>query len=488
MKFLIDTNIFIPLEPSSLDDVEVLSPDAARMHRLIQQGGHQVFLHPKSRIDINEDKNDERRELRLRAFEKYPHLEGTVSPFIDFTMIVGESPLNSNSEIDNHLIFAVYNNAVDFFVSEDRGVHAKARRLGIESKVFRMIDVIRMLEKLSASDVAVVFPSIEMVKAYAVNPHDPIFDSLRDGYPGFDKWFAKCQTCHRNCFVVSEGGELDAVCILKDETSGEYGMTGKVLKVCTFKVGNHASGHRYGELMLKAVLSHAYNNGYEWVYVTAFEDNERISVFLDTFGFSDADGFKTSLGENVFKRRLHPLATDYGCDSLDFHIHFGPKYVAEDCLSYVVPIMPQYHRLLFPELERQADLFVEKNPFGNSILKAYLCHSNVKELKAGSLMFFYRSDDSKTIQAVGVVEASIRSADPTTIVSHVGKRTVYSLSAIKRMCHKEVLAVLFRQANGYEAPIPRKILEKQNVFSRPPQSISNVNEEGHKWLLSQKRV
>lgn len=241
MKFLIDTNIFIPLEPVSLEDIEILSPDAARMHRLIQQNEHQVFLHPKSRVDISKDENLERRELSLRAFEKYPPLEGAVSPFIDFTMVIGEAEPDSNNDIDNHLLFAVYNNAVDFFVSEDRGIHKKARRLGIENRVFRIIDVIRMLEQLASTDVDIIFPAIEMVKAYAVNLRDPIFDSLREGYPGFDDWFAKCQTQHRKCFVVSDGGGLDAICLLKDEAGGEYGMMGKVLKVCTFKVGNHAN-------------------------------------------------------------------------------------------------------------------------------------------------------------------------------------------------------------------------------------------------------
>lgn len=488
MKFLIDTNIFIPLEPVSSADIEVLSTDAARMLRLIHENGHQVFLHPKSREDIGRDKNQERQRLRLLAFKKYPHLEGTAAPFIDFTMAIGEAEPGSNGDVDNHLLFAVHCNAVDFFVSEDRGIHRKARKLRIENKVLRIIDAIRMLEQLTAPGIDVVFPAIKMVKAYAIDLNDPIFESLRDGYPGFDEWFVKCRTDHRDCFVISSEEGLDALCILKDETDCEYGMSGKVLKVCTFKVGTHASGYRYGELMLKAVLSHAYNHGYDWVYVTAFEENERICVFLDTFGFSDGDGFKTRLGENVFKRKLHPAESDFELSPLEFHIRFGPKYISERCASYVVPIQPQYHRILFPELEQQADMFIERNPFGNSILKAYLCHSNTKDIESGSLLFFYRSDDSKVIQSIGVVERCVRSSDLSEIVQFVGKRTVYSYQAIEGMCSKEVLAILFRQANGYESPIPRKLLEGSKVFIRPPQSISSVNNEGHIWLLSQKRI
>ncbi len=469
-------------------DIEELSPSAAQLLRLIQENGHQVFLHPKSLVDIGKDKNTERQQLRRLAFEKYPHLEGTATPFIDFTMIVGEAESDSNSDVDNHLLFSVHCNAVDFLVSEDRGVHKKGRQLGIENKVFRITDAIRMLEQLMTTHIDVVFPSIEMVKAFSIDLKDPIFESLREGYSEFNEWFVKCRTDHRDCFVISGEKGLDALCVLKDESSGEYGMPGKILKVCTFKVGAHASGYRYGELMLKAVLSHAYNNGYDWAYVTAYEENERICVFLDTFGFSDEENFKTGLGENVFKRKLHPEDADFGLSPLSFHIRFGPKYISGECASYIIPIQPQYHRLLFPELERQTDFFVERNPFGNSILKAYLCHSNTKKIEPGSLLFFYRSDDSKVVQSIGVVEKCIRSADSSEIVKFVGKRTVYSYQAIDRMCSKEVLAILFRQANGYEISISRKLLENSGVFARPPQSISSISKEGHTWLLSQKRI
>jgi len=488
MKFLIDTNIFIPLEPTSSADIEVLSPSAARLLRLIQENEHQVFLHPKSLVDIGRDKNPERQQLRRLAFEKYPHLEGTAAPFIDFTMVVGEAESDSNCDVDNHLLFSVDCNAVDFFITEDRGIHKKARKLEIENKVLRIIDAIRMLAQLTTTHIDVVFPAIEKVKAYAIDLNDPIFDSLREGYSGFDEWFIKCRTDHRDCFVISGEEGLDALCVLKDESSGEYEMSGKVLKVCTFKVGTHASGYRYGELMLKAVLSHAYNNGYDWIYLTAFEENERICVFLDTFGFSDEEGFRTQLGENVFKRKLHPTDNNFKLPPLDFHIRFGPKYLSEECISYIVPIQPQYHRLLFPELERQMDMFVENNPFGNSILKAYICHSNMKNIEPGSLLFFYRSQDSKVVQSIGVAEKCIRSDNPTEIVQFVGKRTVYSYQAIVEMCHKKVLAILFRQANGYETPLSRQQLESSGVFTRPPQSISRISKEGHTWLLSQRRI
>ena len=163
MKLLIDTNVFIPLEPASILDIEQLSPSAARLLQATQQEKYEVYLHPRSLIDIRRDKDDERRELRTLAFNKYQHLEDTV-PFADFLALLPTVDADSNDDVDNHLLFAVYNNAVDVLVSEDRGIHKKARILGIESRVARISDATRMVERLATPMIRL--PAVVQKKAY----------------------------------------------------------------------------------------------------------------------------------------------------------------------------------------------------------------------------------------------------------------------------------------------------------------------------------
>ena len=66
MKFLIDTNIFIPLEPTAEADFEAGTSSAFAFVRRAQEAGHQVYVHPASREDIARDRSDARRRPRGR--------------------------------------------------------------------------------------------------------------------------------------------------------------------------------------------------------------------------------------------------------------------------------------------------------------------------------------------------------------------------------------------------------------------------------------
>ena len=74
MKFLIDTNIFIPLEPSSPSDLEKLSGLVTDFVKLVELEGHQIYIHPESLLDITNDKDENRKFLRTQFFKKYPSI------------------------------------------------------------------------------------------------------------------------------------------------------------------------------------------------------------------------------------------------------------------------------------------------------------------------------------------------------------------------------------------------------------------------------
>ena len=55
MKFLIDTNIFIPLEPTRPSEVEGGTTKAAEFVQLAGISGHQLYVHPARREDLRRD-------------------------------------------------------------------------------------------------------------------------------------------------------------------------------------------------------------------------------------------------------------------------------------------------------------------------------------------------------------------------------------------------------------------------------------------------
>ena len=80
MKLLIDTNVLIPLEPGSKADLEPMTSVAIELIRTAQQVGAVIYLHPIQRKDIEQDKDLDRRSLRLRLIEKYPQLPNPPAP------------------------------------------------------------------------------------------------------------------------------------------------------------------------------------------------------------------------------------------------------------------------------------------------------------------------------------------------------------------------------------------------------------------------
>ena len=77
------------------------------------------------------------------------------------------------------------------------------------------------------------------------------------------------------------------------------------------------------------------------------------------------------------------------------------------------------------------------------------------------------------------------SASGFEISRYVGKRTVYSASAIAKLTNadqREVVAVLFRQARALVNGPNYRELEKAEVCSGRPQSIMEVSDEGSQWL------
>ena len=122
LRFLLDTNILIPLQ----DSMVVLQPSLTNFVRLCNANGHQLIYHPASRADIRRDSNIARLNRTLSRLEQYTQLqEGPPCPW-------NTAQTSVNDACDNEILYALERGAAHALVTEDQGLHRKARARGLE--------------------------------------------------------------------------------------------------------------------------------------------------------------------------------------------------------------------------------------------------------------------------------------------------------------------------------------------------------------------
>lgn len=479
MNILLDTNILIPLEPTGITELAQNAERASTLFREALAAGHKLFRHPLTHLDIARDRNHERAQILKARISKYPELPDPPRVSTQLLQLFGPAEPGTNDWVDNHMLASLEANAVAFLVTEDKGIRAKARRAGFGDRVLTLIEALTILVRPTAAPPP---PAVKAVMAHALQPGDPIFDSFRTDYPGFNEWLATTQREHRQAWKIDAGNNrLAAVCIVKEETDNKYHTGPKTLKICSFKVGHDFGGYRYGELMLKAIFQHAHAHRHTGLYVTVFEKHEALVELMDDFGFQ-RHPTRTHRGELVLCKSLIPdaSATEQG---LQFHIKYGPPAFDTRAPWHIVPIQPKFSDILFPETTHNKTLFEGQLAFGNAIRKAYLCHSPSHKNRPGDVLAFYRTQDHQGIIAIGIVEDSFRSRDPDIIASAVAKRTVYTRDEIVRMCSGEVLILLFRQCRLVVPRLDANTLSSAGVFRRAPQSIMKISDpRGLEWI------
>lgn len=487
MRILLDTNIFIPLEDSSLEIDEKL----AELNRLVS-GKHQLLIHPATLLDINRDKNPERKRIIQTRLAKYQELE--LPPDLDSE--IEESlfgiPKKENDSVDNLILFALHRNCTHWLVTEDSGIHKKARRIGEEERVLTVDQAIRSLSEDDNEELN-LYPHIQDVPCHTLNLSDPFFDSLRDGYDGFDFWFKnQCAKTGRHAWVWFENDNIQAICIYKSEAnpivnSNSQGLNGKALKLCTLKVVK--LGYKIGELLLKQAFNHAIENNYDYVYLTVEPDKHKLlEELLQDYGFYQY-GIDAKGRDSVYVKDFPDAPPKTDDSPLEYAIKYYPYIKIDNSAVYLVPIQPQYHKILFPELERQPDLFSsESMSAGNAIKQAYLCKSPVKSINPGDILFFYRTNDDMAITTYGVVDQFHIEQDSEKIFQWVSKRTVYTIDEIREMSGSDVKVILFRFIRHLKEPLHYRRLKEKGIVKGPIQSIIKLDNTTAGLLINEARV
>jgi len=484
LTFLLDTNIVIPAEPTSPDFAECGTRAICALLGLLNSGGHRYFLHPASLRELATDKDPQRRQLRADLCTKYTELPAPPAIGSGITSVLGTAEPTSHDFVDHSLLAALVHNAADYVVSEDLDLLRKASRLGLRERVASVAEALVVVRGLFPER-PIPPPHVREIFSHELDGNDPIFNSFRQDYPGFDLWLAKVQREHRHAWRIdTPGAGIAAFTIVKPETESEPRFGGNALKICSIKVSEDSQGFCFGELLLKTVFEHAFANRHDCIYVTVLPKYSELIDLLEGFGFCQQPIVRERGELTLLKRLACEEDESSRLEPLEFHILFGPRCVKSDGAGlFVVPVRPEFHAMLFPEAEVQMSAIARKARFATAIRKAYVCRAPTRQMRPGSLMLFYRSHDLHHVTCVGVAESALRSADPTEVARFVGKRAVYSYRQIEEMCLRPVLATLFRQAWILKRPVALGELKSHGVINAAPQSITRVLPGGRKWLV-----
>lgn len=493
MRLLLDTSVIIPLEDSSA----ILEASLSEIARLAMEHGHQLLVHPSSSDDINRDTDEERRKISLSRMRKYPLLAEAPVPTKEDLDQLGLTQRDDNDRVDNELLYAIYRDAANILISEDRGLHKKAERLGIADRVHYVQQAATFLTRIYTRRDEITLPNIEELPLHNLDSNDEFFDSVRNDYPGFDDWFRDKARQGRVAWTVFDDyGILGAVAIYKEEhdpivTDDNRALPGKVLKLCTFKVGETIRGRKIGELLLKCAFRYASINSLEQIYLTMQAGKQDFLKDLCTdFGFV----YIGEKGNDQVFVKSHPnVPPPDHFPPLEYHKRFYPNFRCdEDVKKFIIPIRPEFHRILFPEIQRQLTLFgpahvqdeTHTASAGNAIKQAYLCHARIQNINPGDILIFYRSRDEMVLTTIGIVESVHDFDDPDKILELVSKRTVYSYEEIQQMAERRTKVILFRTAVHFPKMISRDWLSEALAILGPIQSIRQITDEAFKEIIS----
>jgi len=478
MRILFDTNILIHRE-----DNKLIPESLQQLLKTLLTNKCTILVHPLSIVEINKDPDSNRRDVNLSKIQSYPSLPSppTFSSDSLASGILG-LPNNEHDIIDNNIIYAILKDAADFLVTEDKGLLAKATRLSLDQRVFNISDALAFFADHFNEPSISSIPALKEEYIYNLNADDPFFNSLKDEYPGFSIWWKKISAEGRKAWIYyTPTKAIGAILIYKIESDESIPSTpplhkARRLKICTLKV--ISIGNKIGELFIKmsveyAIKAHAYE-----IYLTHFEHpNDPLVALIEDYGF---ENIATLHGERVFLKKL-TAPTSPPLPPLAISKKYYPSYYdGINANKFIVPIKPWYHTKLFTDFSNRSRTLLEAGGHmiveGNTITKAYLCHSKNKTISPGDIICFYRSQDSKALTTLGVVyEIRDNIKDAESIIRYVGRRTVFSTERLHEITTKQTKIILFRQHFHMKQTIPLTQLRKLGILKGPPQSITQVS-------------
>lgn len=472
MKALLDTNIIIHREAN-----KIVSQDIGILYRWLDRGLYTKCIHSATIEEVKKNSCKETVDLFLVKLESYEIID-IPSPLQDEVKTVSRHfDTTENDKIDTILLNEIFVERVDILITEDKKIHRKAKELGIKDKVFTIDS---FLEKTFAEHPELInykVLNVQKLKFGKIDLNDTFFDTLKEDYLGFDKWFIRKYDEEAYITINSNNGMLLSFLYLKVEDENEnYSNINpqfsakRRLKVGTFKV--ISNGFRLGERFVKIIFDNALKNQVQEIYVTIYNkrpEQRKLIELLEQWGFV-LWGKKGE--ELVYVRDFSPKF-----DINNLKCCF--PYISKEKNVYLVPIYPEYHTELLPDSilnTESPEEFIEDFPHRNCINKVYVSRAMEPYPSIGDILVFYRTGGyyKSVITTIGeVVEVKADFQDENDFILYCRKKSVYpelALREIWRYSTRKPFVVNFL----YTYSFPHRINMKELIDLKVLQGVNDA--------------
>ena len=489
VSILLDTNIIIYREDNNIIDDKI-----QRLLKILNKPEFQVYIHENSYKDISNDENKERRKIVLSKMDTYQVLKTNYNfqEDGDFLDVVGDSN-KSNEYVDNSLLYSLLKDEITFLITNDNGIHKKAKKLNLLERVFNISEALDYFkEKIPISPYNITRGTMDQLDV-----NDPIFDKLKKDYVEFEEWFKSKQKERRPCLTyINPDKSLGAVLIYKKEINEKIELKNKILpyknriKIATMIVTYR--GYKIGEFFLKWIIDYTLSNNIDEVYLTHFVEgpDDSLVYLIKEYGFI-LEGCNHR-GEAIYTKSLNREECEKKiCDEISEKtpIELAKKYYpyfydGPEVKKFVVPITDEYHERLFLSKSQQTLLTNEITVSRNTIKKAYLSKTQTT-INEGDILLFYQTHSDQGISEIGVVESSDKDLNLEDIIKTVGKRSVFSQEGLKEFEGKNSV-LLFIHSREFKK-IPSDVIKnKKHIIKAAPQTTQSLDHE--KYLEFKKLI
>ena len=309
---------------------------------------------------------------------------------------------------------------------------------------------------------------------------DPFFNSLKEDYPEFSKWYNKKKKDNAKAFIQKNNeGLLQAFLYLKQELEDITDVCPPMpaanrLKVGTFKIEAHNT--KLGEQFVKKIVVAALHIDADEIYVTIYRKHEGLIRLLKRYGFL-VYGNKGHEDEPefVFVKSMKVYSGDL--------LYDYPYIHTSKVRKFILSIKPEYHTPLFPDSildneERDKSFLVRDIAYTNSIHKIYLCKMrNIDQLSRGDVLLIYRMKDEKGAAYYRSVVSSI------CIVEEI-KKKIYELGEDGRLVSMQLEELI----GGLEKEEMQLVKDYLVAESTSEEIIEHLENLGHEELMKQSTI
>ncbi|MBQ7673173.1 MAG: ASCH domain-containing protein [Alphaproteobacteria bacterium] len=488
---LLDTNIIIKRESGNNASFVVTN-----LFNWLDRYHIQKYVHELTLKELNTYKDEKIREIiltKMKAYETLPKFPVISDEFFDRQISVFSN--DGNGKIDNALLREVYNDNVGLLLTDDFQMLKKAELLYIRDRVLSSNELLEKFETRFPQNIDYKMLAVKQKRFDEIDLEDHFFDTLREDYEGqkFDRWFKK--KGNEKAYVFEDKDGLKGFLYLKNETEDEpdylkitpHLSPKKRMKIGTFKIIR--SGFRLGERFLKIIFDNARQACVSEIYVTLFEDKREDVKHLERMMF-EWGFYKYGTKENGEVVLLKSMEI--------YDNSRSPKYnypiVKEDARYYFLPIFPDYHTDLFPDLilkNEDMHLYEENKAHRYALEKVYL--SGVKNVQAspGDIVLIYRIGNrypqkySSVVTGIAVIESITETHSVEDCVALCKNRSIFEEQEVRSQYKKRRTVVKLLDHTPLKTKVTLNKLYENGIVepAKGPRSFEEISKENFETIM-----